>query len=283
MSDDLSPQERLLYRLTVERTLTEALGRLLAAGIDCAPIKGAYLLAELPGFGRAVQDVDLLIAPDGFDRAVEVLAGLGYEARSVQSFAAMMVHPDRALPLDVHRDCFPAGMFRLHARDVLLRATRSDAFGVPALVLDPLDAYALGVGHFAKDRIDRNGAARLAELQAIGEHFALDPVRLAEHLDRHGLGRAARHALARAVTDRGDPLAAAVLRALPEDRLGELAVLGARRWIARWPAGAWQSAPAAHLLNTSLPRACLSGLAHLREALPRRTVRAARRLRASLE
>jgi hypothetical protein len=238
--------------------------------VTAAPFRGALLALTLPEFDRPFEDLDLLVAPEAFATAARALRQLGYRAGSRQDFATMFVHPERPLPVDLHRAPFPPRLFLLPAAAVLARA-RADArlpegLRAPA----PLDTYALLIGHFAKDRSDGRRPERLRELGHLSTHHALAPRQAAEHLASHGLGRAARYVLGLAARHLGDPFAAAVLRELPRDPISTLLTWAASSWIGQFPPGAPATAPAAHLLNTTLPRGMASLGTHLAEAVPRR-------------
>jgi hypothetical protein len=250
--------------------VAEAAAALQAAGVDCAPIKGALLTTILPGFRRPFSDVDLLVPARHGEAAIAALHRLGYVTGSVQPFATSLTHPDRPLPLDLHSACFATGLFRLDAAGVLTRARRDAvSFGTPVLVMHPADAYALCIGSFAKDRADGRQAARLGDLALIARTFPLAPTRLAAHLSHHGLARAADYVLGLAA-ERGDAFARRVRAALPPSRVGRLASHVARTLIRSLPPRTPLSAPAAHLLNATLPRGAWSLSAHLAGALPRR-------------
>jgi hypothetical protein len=241
-------------------------------GIPVMALKGVVLhtLVYDDPAERPLSDVDLLVPPERHADAVEALLASGFRVKEPSaSWAKVLVHPNLPLEVDLHRALFPPGLFALEPRALFARARRDvSAFGAEVFVPDAYDLYAHVIGHFAKSRMDERNGRAFGDLERIARRLSLDPALCAARLTEAGLGRAARYTFSACPAP--DAFARAVLRALPEDRVGDgLAALSlglARR--ARQPS-AW-SAPAAHLVNRTLSAGLRSLAAQGREALERR-------------
>jgi hypothetical protein len=272
--------ETILRASVARRTVHDLARALSPQGVVCAPLKGALLCALVPGFTRAFSDVDVLVRPADSERARAALENLGYRLWTHQPFATMFVHPDRPMPVDLHRACFPTGLFALHTEGVFARShADADLFDADVRIVDPIDMYALCIGHFAKDRLDGRRCEPLGDLALIADHFGLDPAAVARHLQTSGLARAALYALDRAEALLSDRFAGEVRKRIRHSAGDRVAVGMARGWIERLPPRTPVSAPAAHVLNRSLTAGARSFAAHAAEAFPRRMRALGRRLR----
>ena len=211
------------------------------AGIPVMPLKGAWLQACVYGSAgngrganvvgvRVITDVDLLVPEARFADALAALRAGGFRARPAHTASAQALdHPALTLPLDLHCRLFTRGAFRL-ATDALFERARPDqsAFGVPVLLPDPQDVFAHLVGHFLKSRTRCHDQVRLADFAAIAARYELDPRRLAQHLDRAGMARAARYVLHHLADADGNSFCRDVLEALPADAFGARLAAAAR-------------------------------------------------------
>jgi hypothetical protein len=260
-----------LVRRELVRRAARELG---AAGVLVMPIKGAlfaYWIYEDPR-ARAGSDVDLLVPDDQFERAIGILAARGFAVGPPHANPNERTLVTRQLPLevDLHRALFSPGRYRLLTRDVFARGSRDETlFGVPVVLPDPLDAYANVIGHAASDHEPVIGTVTRRDLALLAERFRLEPGACAAHLDRCGLGRAARFVLGRLAD--GDLFAQSLLAHLRPDPVGVALAGLASRLAARRAAENVISRIAGHLVNTSLPRASgafvLSTVNRLRTAL----------------
>ena len=227
--------------------------------IPVMPLKGVLLQAAVydAPLERPLSDVDILVPPALFSRAMDVLCASGWVAlREVASDAARdLVSPHNPLPVDLHRRPFQTGFFRLDP-DAMFRRSRPDdaLFGVRVCLPDPYDLYAHLVGHFATGRLGPDDRAHVRDLTAVARSYALDSGLAAARLEATGLARAARYAVGLA-EDGGDAFAAEVLAALPRDPLGRIFAFAARQTFQRVNASSRLAIVPSHLLNTSLAAA----------------------------
>ena len=78
VNEELETWRRLSVLL--EATTTRLIESLSRAGIRCLPLKGAFMVSDIygdPGM-RSTSDIDLLIEPGSYRKALAVLAGEGY-------------------------------------------------------------------------------------------------------------------------------------------------------------------------------------------------------------
>jgi len=256
-----SAPERFLLAATARCQVAQVARALGARGIAMAPMKSTLLSATVYGrrARRNFSDVDVLVARDDFAAARRTLMDLGYRPwpGSWGGHIIGLAHPDRAFPIDLHGTLFKYGLFRLDADAVLSRARLDrDVFGVAVYLLDSRDSYALAIGNIVKDRLGTSEKVR--ELSDIARASNLTPESVADHLQRHGLARAARLVLA----DANEPHARAVLSALARDPTGALLAAAARRWLDLIPTGNALAAPATHLVNETAARGVRSFATH---------------------
>ncbi len=201
---------------------------------------------------RPLSDVDLLVPPRHHADAVRALEDAGFRRRTpATSWATTLAAPDVPLDVDLHRRLFPTGLYRLDSDALFARSTLdASRFGAPVRLPDPYDLYAHCVGHFAKTRMDARNTRAFTDLERIARATRIEPGRCAVHLDRAGLGRAARYTLG--AMPEPDPFARAVLDALTADRLGDALALAARGLARACAQPSPISAPAAHLVNRGL-------------------------------
>jgi hypothetical protein len=118
-----------------------AIGRLAAAGVRVAALKGLHLAAavyEKPAF-RWMNDLDLLVPEDQLETARTVLREDGYAPEGAEDptlhHAARLAKP-RATPIELHRELCPTPHpFRIRMEPLWARMTRISVGGQPALGL----------------------------------------------------------------------------------------------------------------------------------------------------
>ena len=118
-----------------------AIGRLSAAGVQVAALKGVHLAAavyEHPAL-RKFGDVDLLVPGDQLDAARAVLVEAGYRPEGADDptlhHASPLVKP-RAAPIELHRDVCPhPNPFRIDVEPLWQRMVPISVGGQPALGL----------------------------------------------------------------------------------------------------------------------------------------------------
>lgn len=267
--------DRLAAALVARHDFAAAVRLLNAAGIIPMPLKGVLLqhVVYSDPSDRVLSDADLLVPPGCFHEALSVLRAAGHRIDPEGRAGACTKGPTARLTVDVHRRPFSPGLFALSAEALFARGTLDERlFGCAVVLPHPLDLYAHLVGNFAKGRHGDEAREQLRDFSAVASRFALAPDAVAEHLERHGLGRAARYALAHAA-EASDPFAPRVLARLRNDLVGSLSSAAARGLTDRFGAGAHVSLLAPHLVNQSLPRGALSVVAHvalgLRSRFPR--------------
>lgn len=221
------PRHAFALGAIARETVRAAAAALAGPGLRVAPLKGVLLhaLGVVDPSQRPVSDADLLVEPASFDAATERLAALGYtrvrdESGSHQRRARFLSGHPHLLGIDLHARLFDPSRYRLDTAGLFARARRDDTlFGAPVWLLAPEDLYAHLVGHLAHDWVRRSDAHHPRDLAAVANRLHLQVGRVADHLVRCGLARAARVALPHC----GDPFARDVLAALPTDRIGSLA------------------------------------------------------------
>ncbi|MFT3922609.1 MAG: nucleotidyltransferase family protein [Myxococcales bacterium] len=256
----------------VVRTLTPL-------AIPVMPLKGVLWQATLygPHESRPLADVDLLVPAEAFDAAAAALLAAGFvyppgSADSHEDFASW----EGALPLpelwrqlvtgytrerelssaelpllvDLHRSVFARGRYSLSTRALFERAHHDTAlFGVPVWVPHPLDQLAHLLGHLATDHRPGNAMYR-ADFERLLTHERLLPLAAAEHLERHGLARAARFALRELDSPNTQGWVEACVREMRPDRLGDLLAESARTLVNRVGRFSPWSALVGHGLNS---------------------------------
>lgn len=253
---------RFAAGVAAQQILRESAQILTRAGIGVMPLKGVLFQRTLydDPTQRFSSDVDLLVLPTHFERAVTALLGGGFRLQKVgRSLTEVALSSPRGLAVDLHHRLFGRGRFRLSTHDVFARARRDEQlFGVPVLLASGYDTAAHLVGKLATDHVRADRDARLRELSLVIVQHQLSPDRLAQHLKACGLSRAARYAMGLPAPDpQSRRFFVRTIAAASRDRVGN-----ACAWIAR------QSVPrsgshalgclVAHTLDQSLPWGALS-------------------------
>src|SRR6185436_8975587 len=165
-----------------------------------------------------------------FGRAIRALVRAGYRPRSASvSLIEGALWSPRGMLVDLHRQLFSRGRYKLATDAVFRRATRDDRLlGVPLQLAHPHDTAAHLIGKFVSDHEGLEPLQRLQELARWIHHCSIDPWKLARHLCRCGMARAARYTLGRGAELLDDPFFPAALAALPADPLGRVCERAAR-------------------------------------------------------
>lgn len=218
MTRERSRRGRFVAAEAARATVGTLARSLAAVGIPVAPLKGVVLVATgaADPTERELSDVDLLVPADRFEEASRVVAAAGWTfAREETGGRERLFLAQGRTPVDLHREPFGRGRFRLPGADLLARARPDErAFGAPVLLPDPLDLYAHLVGHLADTWLFFRTVHNPGDLALVARHWGLAPDAVAAHLTRCGLAWAAAWVLPLVCEEVGDPFADEVLRAL---------------------------------------------------------------------
>lgn len=237
------------------------------------PVKGALLqhwLYDDPT-ERPLTDVDLLVPPEDFQRAVQQLESAGYREAGRSSVGAIVMRTPLGITLDLHPRLFDRARYRLPTDELFVRSTEDHAlFGASVRLPSPLDVYAHLIGKFGSDHLDMRSAARLEEIARMSSRLAATPETVAQHLVHCGMRRVGRYALPLVYGATGDAFARQVHDRLPFDPVGRGIVELANLVLAGATPRSRSAAVMAHALNESLPRGIRSGLRAMLERTPER-------------
>ena len=250
--------------MAAEVALENVIDALSVHGIRHMPLKGALMSAIgcADPQTRPMVDIDVLVRSHDFTHACDALVESGWAHAGEATTGAVFIHPDFALPLDLHHALFGPGLFDLETRDVFDRATSLRAYGAATRRMDDYDLFAHLVGHFVNSRFGPK-STRATDLSTVAYTLSLRAGTCAVHLDAHGLGRAARFALPAC----DGPFCKQVLSLLRRDRLGDAIGALGRRAIAVAPPADRRLAWLPHVLNRTLRAGSTSALHHARRAL----------------
>lgn len=250
-----TPAQRFVTAVMAREVLRDLAGVLAKEGIAVMPLKGVLFQLLLYGdpAERTLLDVDVLVPRRCFGRAIQALIRAGYRPRSASvSMIEGALWSPRGMLVDLHRQLFSRGRYKLSTDAVFRRATRDDRLlGVPLQLAHPHDTAAHLIGKFVSDHEGTEPLQRLDELARWAQHCTIDPWRLARHLGSCGMTRAARYTFQRGRELSAEPFYSAALAALPADPLGSACARLARGLMLELGASDWGALPA-HLLNTSL-------------------------------
>ena len=238
-------------------------------GIDVMPLKGVLLDALEPTMIglRYLGDVDVLVSR--LSDALAILRRDGWQVVGSSAHATTLVAPRFGLYLDLHSEVTSTIAYELTARHLLMGGRRDrTTFRAPVVIPSPLDEFAHLVAHFTQGRHGAADVRHLADFQRVANRAGLTPPLVAQHLDRLGLGRAARYVLGTAAS-LGDSFAEAIVENLANDPLGDLITGICRRGLAAFPPPAKVGAIFPPLLARSLPRGLGVAVAHLVDAATR--------------
>jgi hypothetical protein len=247
--------QRFATSVVAREVLRDVAGILAGEGITVMPLKGVLfqLVLYSDAAERALLDVDVLVPRRSFGRAIHALTSAGFRPRSASlSLIECALWSPRGLLVDLHRQLFSRGRYRLSTDALFRRATRDDRLlGVPLQLAHPHDTAAHLIGKFVADHEGSEPLRRLQELAFWARHCGIDPWRLARHLSGCGMLRAARYTFQRGIELSADPFFGAALGALPADPLGRATARLARALISELGPTPLGALPA-HLLNRSL-------------------------------
>ncbi len=188
------PTVRDWIRAELARDALRALAEGLASvGVTVAVVKGVHLAfaVEDAPWRRALSDADAVVVQGSHRAALRWARQSGaWRVRRDDWSTAMLVN-ERGHSVDLHRRPLPAFFGRLDAEALARRARpMPEVFGPHVLVPDPLDAAALAIAHFVKDKCGAFAPVRVdADLDALSRRAQLGPSALAERLAEHGLRR----------------------------------------------------------------------------------------------
>lgn len=170
--------QHLAYREADRRQLDDVLRILGERGTRPLLLKGArYLLAPIGPWcaARSMGDLDILVRPDEAGRAFAALKAEGYREMLDDSASygpdyayhlPPLVHPDHALPVEIHVDALAAAGRRVTSTEQVWRhATRPD--GASFLVLPPRWHALHGLLHHQIQ--DRGHRQRTLSIKALWE------------------------------------------------------------------------------------------------------------------
>ena len=275
MSDQADEKElAAAFRIVAGRAiLRSAVQAWKDLGIVPVVLKGILLSALAEGTGRPprpMSDVDVLVPGPARAAARAALLGRGWTHRAQVETADTLTDPALGFDLDLHSELSDAFLFRFSGGDVIARSRVDTAlFGFPVRRPADEDVYAHLVVHFVRNRSNAQDRRHVADFALAADLLGLEADRVAAHLLKTGLARAARYALSLAV-HAGDTFAARVIEALPFDPMGAVLSRGAEQWLRRYAGNDTRAAPVPHLLNASLIRGCLSFGARTQSALEAR-------------
>lgn len=229
---------------------------LARAGIIPMLLKGALWQRTLyaSAIERPISDVDILIPQGRFNLARRALIEAGFVSMPNPQGAheIELRTPDLLIPVDLHRSLFGAGRYTLDTRQVFKRSRLDTTlYGVALHLPAPEDQLSHLIGHFAADHgpLDPKHAMDLARLVT---RERLHAETCARHLDRCGLGRAARYALPELATDASADFVSHCLASLTRDPLGDLIAQQTQKVVRERGRNFWGSVALGHALNHSL-------------------------------
>jgi len=252
---------RYVTAVLAREALSDVAAVLGARGIAVMPLKGVlFQLVLYPDPAeRALTDIDILVPEYAFAAAIEALLQAGFTPRSAgKSLIECALRAPCGMTVDLHQQLFSPGRYKLSSEALFRRATEDHRLlGLSLHLAHPHDTAAHLIGKFVSDHEGLEPLERLQELARWVHHCSIDPWRLARHLCRSGMARAARYTLGRGAELLDDPFFPAALAALPADPLGRVCERAARTLIAELGRSTWGALPA-HALNTSLMRGGMS-------------------------
>ena len=244
--------------------LRQVAAHLSQSGIPLMPLKGVLLqrLYYSDPRERRVTDLDVLVRPPDFARAIESLKDAGYreETANTPEYQVVLRRAGAILAVDLHRHLFECGRYRVDTGGIFRRASEDgETFGFPVQRMDERDLYAHLVGKVASDHLGWLRPEVLEDLRRIGAEAVWSATAHGEHLNAMGLGRAARYALGLIQRRGGDPFAAEVRDSLPADPMGVLLARIGIGVTTRDPLSPWAKLSGV-LLATSLRDSLMLGL-----------------------
>jgi hypothetical protein len=191
----LTPAEAAAQRLRIDYAAAEVLRAFEAAGIESIVLKGAPLVRWLyePAERRSYADCDLLVPPDRFGAACEILAGLGFEPAIEETdmpawwrdHALEWLRASDQAAIDLHRTLAGARLDPTGVWQVLSRRTQPiEVAGVQARSLEVAGlALQLALHAAQHGGLTRQVQELELALQRSDAETWLEAARLAEVLD----------------------------------------------------------------------------------------------------
>lgn len=258
-------QRRVLHDLTRRGLLRRVVPLLQDAGVDVMPLKGtllAHWVYDRPA-DRLGLDVDLLVGPTNWSVALSTFEIAGFEIDPpLLNPHERTVRGPLPLPIDLHRELFAPGQFRLRASDLFARGCVDESlFDVPVVLPDPYDAFSHTIGHAAASHEWPITITTRDDLARMAETLKLEPQQTADRLSEAGLARAARYVLEPIASDYS--FEQQILASLPKDAVGTALVGLAHAIACRFPRLSLPARVAGHLLNASVAQVAKASLAAL--------------------
>ncbi len=258
--DPWNTRRRAVTELVATELVADVANLLAQLNIPVMPVKGALLQHWLSPRARNSSDVDVLVPPKRFRRAIAQLESHGYRRAAGSSVGAVVMQTPLAIALDLHPRLFDPARYRFPTHALFERSVIDDTlYGTRVRLPSRLDVYAHLVGKAGSDHLDARAQARLEEIAAMGAQLEASPRAAAEHLVHCGMGRVSRYVLRLVDRRVGDRFAREVVACLPTDPVGDAIASFAGLALPRCKPTSTAGATVAHLMNDSLPRACLSG------------------------
>lgn len=258
--DPGNARRRAVTELVATELVADVANVLAELDIPVMPVKGALLQHWLAPRARHSSDVDVLVPPERFRRAIAQLEAHGYRRAAGSSIGAVVMQTPLAIALDLHPRLFDRARYRFPTHALFARGIDDDTlYGTRVRLPSRLDVYAHLVGKAGSDHLSEHAQARLEEIAAMGAQLDASPKAAAEHLVQCGMGRVTRYVLPLVDRRVGDRVAREVLAHLPGDRMGDAIASFAGIALPRCAPTSTAGATVAHLMNDTLPRACLSG------------------------
>ncbi len=212
-----------VHNLLLSKELLRVLGELGGAGVRAVPYKGPTLaVAAYDDVAlRSFQDLDVIVRPDKFERALDALQASGYALlESAEGrFHATLKHRDTGVPLELHRDVvrrnlFPTGLELASMWDRLVEV---ELLGSPLPSFAPEDTLLLLCLHGAKH--EWQGLVWLCDLaEYVRAHPNLDWAGVLRQAERARVTRVVLLGLALAEGILAAPLGETVQRQIARDR-----------------------------------------------------------------
>jgi hypothetical protein len=261
--DRHAARRRAVTALAATGLVGDVARRLAEPGIPVMPVKGALLqhwLYDDPS-ERLLSDVDLLVRPEDFGRAIERLESEGYRRAAGSGVGAIVMQTPLGLALDLHPRLFDSARYRLPTDELFARSSEdSDLFGATVRLPSPLDVYAHLIGKFGSDHLDARSTPRLDEIAKMATRLEIAPETVARHLVHCGMRRVSRYVLPLVHRVTGDAFALRLHDTLPPDPIGRGVAAAANLVLSEGAERFRLGALAAHLLNDSVPRGIHSGV-----------------------
>jgi hypothetical protein len=255
-------RDRFVVAVLAREEVTHVARILGKRDIPIMPLKGALLqqIAYADPVERAISDVDILVPLWAYGQARDALLEAGYVSRpETRTSVEEALEAPSGLMVDLHRGLFSLGRYRMSTSDVFARGENDETlFGAPIVRMADVDIYVHLLGKFASDHSNDVEGWRLRELGMLPTALRLEASPVAAHIERCGIGRAARYVLPLVSRETGDRFSREVVELLSSDRLGDVVSTVASVVLPRIRQTSPLGAVVAHTLNHSLRAATWS-------------------------